>query len=208
MKIEEVVWQCLSDAVQRFNQSSDRTTLLGPRCENSQNPTDAAAAGERAITHRLAYYLEIQLRRAAIVSDHGPIVVDCEYNRHGSDGKSVSAEVEDRIKKIVKEARKKDLEADQDGFYTFSVCPDVLVHQRGVDANNLLIVELKKRSNRETEEYDELKLQLFTKSKTDSKGYGYKFGAWVVAEDKWNADERKLCIETKFSDGSGEPFNA
>jgi len=137
-----------------------------------------------------------------LISDAGPLVVDCEYNRHLAGGKSLAAEAEERIKKIVKEARERELKADGDGYYVFSVAPDIVIHQRRTDINNLLVVEIKKESNTESEEYDGLKLELFTKSKHDERGYGYKFGAWVVAEDLKPA-KRELKIVKQYKDGIG-----
>jgi len=138
-----------------------------------------------------------------LLGDHGPLVVDCEYNRHIGAGKSLEA-AEDKVKRIVMEARHRELEADDDGFYVFSVAPDIVVHQRRTDVNNLLVVEIKKRSNPETEEYDNLKLELFTKSKQDAKGYGYEFGAWVVAEDECKPEERRLKILAQYQNGYGK----
>jgi len=208
MNIEEVIWQGLEKAIARFNASGDPHSLLCPRCAKPKTETDEAAASERAIAHRLAYYLESELRKVGIVGDAGPIVVDCEYNRHLAGGKSLAEEAEDRIKRIVLEARHKELKAKEDGFYVFSVAPDIVVHQRQSDANNLLVVEVKKRSNPETEEYDCLKLELFTKTKKDEKGYGYKYGAWVVAEDQLPPKDRKLRIHAVFENGKGRELAA
>ena len=204
MSIEELVWQCLESAILRFNKSCDNRSLLCPRCNQPKSKTDAAAASERAIAHRLAFYLESELRRVSAIGDAGPVVVDCEYNRHIAAGKSLSAEAAAEIKKIVKAARRKELEADEDGFYVFSVAPDIVVHQRRTDVNNLLVVEIKKRSNPETEKYDKLKLELFTRSKEDEKGFGYRFGAWVVAEDERHPDERELRIIAQYQNGEGK----
>jgi hypothetical protein len=191
----------LDQAVKRFNKSGDPETLLCPRCENPTTKTEKAAAGERAIAYHLAFYLESELRSMNLVSDVGPLVVDCEYNRHLAGGKAL-ASAEERIKEIVKEAREKDLEADDDGYYVFSVAPDIVVHQRRTDVNNLLVVEIKKASNAEPKEYDNLKLELFTKSKDGGKGYGYKLGAWVVAKDL-DLTKRELKIVKQFKDGIG-----
>jgi len=206
MNIEDTVWHCFLKAVDRFNASGDPQSLLCPRCEKPKTKTDDAAASERAIAHRLAFYLESELRRVGLVSDFGPIVVDCEYNRHLSEGKTLATEAQAEIKAIVKKARHKELEADDEGFYVFSIAPDILVHQRKTDANNLLVVEVKKRSNPETEKYDLLKLELFTKPEADDRGYAYKFGAWVVAEDECDAAERHLKILKQFKDGIGKDF--
>jgi len=201
MNIDNAVWQCLLKAIDRFNQSGDPKSLLCPRNENPTTKSDWTAASERAIAYRLAFYLETELRRVPLVGDYGPLTVDCEYNRHLAEGKSLAAEAAEEIKQIVKQARKKELEENDDGFYVFSVAPDILVHQRRTDANNILVVEIKKRSNPETDKYDRLKLELFTSPKEDERGYGYKIGAWIVAEDNLRPHERRLRLVRKFKDG-------
>lgn len=191
-----VIWQCLEKAVERFNKSGDPQTLLCPRCENPKSKSEKAAASERAIAYRLAFYLESEMRSMDLVTDVGPLVVDCEYNRHG--GKLKTLGVEQRLKYIVEKARNKKWdESDDDDFNVFSVAPDIVVHQRRTDTNNLLVVEIKKRSNPEPEDYDDLKLKLFTETKHDE-GYGYKFGAWVVAEDECDPAKRELKIIRQY----------
>lgn len=208
MSLEDTIWQCLEKAVSRFNSGGDSASLLCPRSEKPRTKSESAAAGERAIAHRLAFYIECELRAQCLVGDSSPIVVDCEYNRHLGAVKSLAAEAEKRIKDIVWKARRNSLEADDEGFYVFSIAPDIVVHQRRMDANNLLVVEVKKRSNPETDKYDALKLELFTKSKQDEKGYGYKFGAWVVAEDELHPGKRFLNIVAQYKDGEGNTLAA
>src|SRR5664280_1181499 len=78
-----------------------------------------------------------QLRGIGLISDVGPLVVDCEYNRHGGAYKALA--VEEKLKSIVMAVRKRLLDdPDEDGFYDFSVAPDIVVHQRTTDVNNLL----------------------------------------------------------------------
>jgi hypothetical protein len=76
-------------------------------------------AGERSITHRLGLYLE-------------PLFpewdVDCEYNRNGHDPKTVT--LPDRSDPRVKRQT--------------STYPDIIIHRRGSNAHNLLIIEAKK----------------------------------------------------------------
>jgi len=198
MNIAEAIWQCLDKAVNRFNKSGDPQSLLCPRCENPKIKSEKAAASERAIGYRLAFYLESEMRSMGLASDVGPLAVDCEYNRHGAKLKTLG--VEQRLKNIVEKARNKkwgEPDGDDDDFYVFSVAPDIVVHQRKTDINNLLVVEIKKRSNPESEEYDDLKLKLFTESKYDE-GYGYKLGAWIVAEDECDPAKRELKIIRKY----------
>ena len=191
------IWQCLERAIVRFNESADQKTLLCP----GQPPEKYwPAAGERAIAHRLAFYLEDELRRTKIISDTSPLAVDCEYNRHNGAPKAL--QVKEELKAIVTKARKRKWEdEDEDEFYVFSVAPDIIVHRRGSDECNRLVIELKKASNPEDPKYDALKLELFTTPKEGFTGYGYNFGAWIVAEDKREPKERHLHIAARYQAG-------
>jgi hypothetical protein len=84
------------------------------------------------------------------------------------------------------------------GFYVFSIAPDIILHQRGTDDNNLLIVELKKDSNPEVSEYDNLKLECFT---ADEPGYEYRVGAKVAAHDQIEPDDRSLEVTAWYAEG-------
>lgn len=88
---------------------------------------------ERAITHRLATYLE------QYFEDWD---VDCEYNRDGFEIKHIP-----------------DGSGD-DGEHGSKVFPDVIVHQRGSN-HNLLVIEVKKDTNKEPDSKDLGKLHGF-----------------------------------------------
>ncbi len=197
------IWQCLEKAIARFNKGSDRETLL---CPGEPPEKYWQAAGERAIAHRMAFYLEDELLRTPTVSNVALLAVDCEYNRHRGAPKAMHVKAE--LKKIVTEARKRKwADLDEDGFYVFSVAPDIILHQwRNSDERNLLVVELKKRSNPEKPTYDALKLHLFTSPKEDDSGYGYILGARVVAEDNCKPEDRHLRIEDKYWHGERQPY--
>src|SRR5437016_858379 len=76
-------------AIERFNASIDRQTLLCPRAdESTRSSSDWPAAGERAIAHRLAFYLEHLLIHEFRLAADSMISVDCEYNRHRQAGKT------------------------------------------------------------------------------------------------------------------------
>jgi hypothetical protein len=188
------IWLCLEGAIDRFNDSADRDTLLRP---GNPPETRKFAASERAIAHRLAFYLECELRKKKLVSDESELVVDCEYNRHN--GAPKAAYIKEELKEIVEKARKKKWnDPDEDGFYVFSVAPDIIVHKRGDDSRNRLVIELKKASNPEDERYDALKLTLFTNPISEDNGFGYTFGACVIAEDKCEAQGRHLRIAKQY----------
>jgi len=96
----------------------------------------AVNANERSITHRFGSYLQTQFH---------DMHVDCEYNRDGIDPKRlmnfglVSAD---------------DTEAR-------TVFPDVIVHRRGRNNANYLVIEFKKDTNPVPLKVDAAKLQGF-----------------------------------------------
>jgi hypothetical protein len=88
--------------------------------------------------------------------------------------------------------------SDDDSFYVFSIAPDIIVHRRGDDDLNVLVVELKKDSNPEIPEYDQLKLQCFTGKPP---GYRYILGAKVTAHDLVEPADRELEVTAWYQDG-------
>lgn len=106
---------------------------------------------ERSLSHRLAHFMALS---GTIQS---PLTVDCEYNRHFGDPK--------RLKLPPRKALDREIRAT-------TVSPDILVHERNTDANNLIALELKKPG--EGIAYDELKLRAFRKE------LGYVHTAHVI----------------------------
>ncbi len=112
---------------------------------------------ERCIAARLAMYL-----REYFADYH----VDVEYNRHGEDKK-----------KLYDLLDRNDCRRDRDDEGQ-RVLPDVIVHQRGNDDSNLLIIEMKKSANKGDIEKDKRRIKAFRAE------LGYQFGALVVCETK------------------------
>lgn len=107
-----------------------------------------ADVNERAISHQLAVYL------ARLFEAWN---VDCEYNRNHDDPK--------RLDIPRRDVRTDDTEAR-------TVFPDIIVHKRGTD-ENLLVVEMKKTTSQEDDEFDFRKLAAFKEQ------LGYKFAVFV-----------------------------
>lgn len=101
---------------------------------------------EQACVFRIGLYLQERLKKAKI-SD---VVVDCEYNKNG-----------DHPKRTV--------------MFVEGVRPDLLIHKRGNNTKNLLVVEFKGWWNR-AKNRDEDKLKSLTSSKDV---YHYLLGAFV-----------------------------
>jgi hypothetical protein len=72
--------------------------------------------------------------------------VDCEYNRDGFDVK--------RLELSQREATDSDIEA-------VTVFPDIVIHLRGTNEHNLLVIEIKKASSSISSAYDIKKLKAF-----------------------------------------------
>lgn len=103
---------------------------------------------ERTISHRLAVYLEPYFSGWN---------VDCEYNRNHDDPK--------RLNIPRREVPDNDTQAR-------TVFPDIIVHKRGTD-ENLLVIEMKKTTSQETDDFDLHKLNAF-KNQLD-----YKYAVFV-----------------------------
>ena len=100
---------------------------------------------EVCITHRLAIYIEKQFKD----SPYDRLNVDIEYNNDGYGEKKI----------VVDENGKR---------------PDIIIHKRGVNTNNLLIVEMKKNTVSDSE--DDKKLCCATEQTSKFK---YKLGLFL-----------------------------
>jgi hypothetical protein len=127
-------------------------------------------ASERSITHHLAVYLQQEFEGWK---------VDVEYNRDGHDIK--------RLRDLP------DVRSDK-------VYPDIIVHRRGTNDHNLLVVEVKKMDCGHDLE-DEMKLVEFTKP-LKGKGLNYRWGLHLILQGKEQGtdslhwyEQGKLCEE-------------
>lgn len=77
--------------------------------------------------------------------------VDCEYNRHFDGSKFVG-----------------ELDAE--------VRPDIIIHKRGNDKDNLVYIEIKKEQNTTSRDYDYTKIEALTKKQGQFK---YKLGVFI-----------------------------
>ena len=105
---------------------------------------------ERSITHKLAEYLQQEF------TDWN---VDCEYNRHLDKVKRVSLPV---------------TSIGWDDLESKTVFPDIIVHERGSDERNLLVIEVKKSTNTVPESFDKNKLKAFR-----LEPFRYEFGLFI-----------------------------
>lgn len=126
-------------------------------------------ANERSISHKLGEYLQQEF-----CDWH----VDCEYNRDLTDTK--------RLKGLYNDCKPDDIEAK-------TVFPDIVVHLRQSN-DNLLVIEIKKASNRDGTTKDRRKLEAFTGDE-----YRYRFGLLLEFGVGGNPSS---CEKTWFIEGS------
>jgi hypothetical protein len=111
--------------------------------------------GERCIAARLMMYLQQAFPEYA---------VDAEYNRAGNIPKKLGLP-DECANHWDKEGR---------AF----VVPDVIVHRRGPDGPNLLVLELKKTTNPEGSDCDRMRVHAFRAQ------LGYRYGALILCETR------------------------
>ena len=124
---------------------------------------------ERAIAHRLAVYLELLFKEYDI---------DCEYDKHG------------RYTKELEGIRECDLERK-----TNRILPDISIHKRGNDNFNLLVLEIKSKTDATL--CDIKKLELMTKSDGEFK---YKFGILLRFKAERNSCKLDVYINGRKDD--------
>jgi hypothetical protein len=110
---------------------------------------------EVAISHRIAVYVE-QILQDLIRSEK--MSVDLEYNKHGVNAKILSNGQEFR--------------------------PDIVVHKRGCDKNNFIVIEIKKNKHSNQDKaaaINKVKEATKPKNPNEPNTFGYQFGFVIEA---------------------------
>lgn len=127
---------------------------------------------ERSIAHRLAYHLQ------GFFDDYS---VDCEYNGAMREGRYVRKKVF-VVKQALMDAELKlrELEKDflADQLIERSVYPDIIIHKRGNNDDNLCIIEIKKSTSVVGPDYDAIKLRSYTTHELDD-SLCYQLGIFI-----------------------------
>ena len=120
---------------------------------------------ERSITHKLAEYIQ------KYFSDYN---VDCEYNRMPNK-RNNNGEAEAKF--IPKELHLNVSQTCSDDDKGTTVYPDIIIHKRGNNDSNLIVIEVKKEANadKKSKKFDFRKLEAFTKND----GLEYKYGIYL-----------------------------
>jgi len=128
---------------------------------------------ERTIAHKLAEYIQ---------QNFPEYHVDCEYNRDveqnsGLKKVNILKERYEAIKNVVVDGASIDV----------SVFPDIIIHRRGTNKFNLLVIELKKskNTNQEARDFDIEKLHSFT-DQSERNTLKYNYGVFLTLETREN----------------------
>ena len=118
--------------------------------------------GERAIVFRFGIYFQQELNKIPELKE---LNLDCEYNRKGLDPKSIT--IKDRI------------------------IPDIILHQRGNNNHNLLVLEFKGWWNKK-QDYDKKKIEKLISNEGE---YGYKEGYTILLEKNFSEENIQQVFE-------------
>lgn len=132
---------------------------------------------EQSISHRIAFHLD------QLFADFN---VDCEYNGdidRPNNRKAISI-LKGELKEfgLLRDKEASDLEKE---FTNRAVFPDIIVHERGTNNNNLCILEIKKSTSNVDYNYDFIKLRSYTSNYYEN-NLIYQLGIFVeaVIDDK------------------------
>lgn len=160
--------QCPMNVIMNYRFNDTRSGIISALFElyKRDNALLSINANERSITHRFAIYIE---------KEFPGWDVDCEYNRDGEKTKKVEVKTSDGA------GDKK----------TSAVLPDIIVHERGREGRNLLVIEAKKNisSNKKTErETDKQKICAYIED------YNYQTGLFII----FNVENRPLSADLEW----------
>jgi hypothetical protein len=147
------------------------------------------SAHEQAISHRIAVYLEKVLNSKEFN-------VDCEYNKHLENTKSFDINILDmELYKACKcESCKNIIRNNINEIPSKNFRPDIVVHLRGKDTENKIVIEVKKEFECP---FDLLKLETLTRAKESGGEYRYGLGVFIWFSDnkpkyRWFVDGKEI----------------
>lgn len=145
---------------------------------------------EQCITHRLAIYL------ANLFPEHD---VDCEYNGSINNGRKKILFIKEKLE-LAGLLRESEFDVEQE-YIERAVFPDIIIHRRGTNDENLCIIEVKKNTSSVSPKYDRLKLKAYTsniENEIPANMLYYQLGVFIFL-DIPNAVQNELLY---FKNGS------
>ena len=149
---------------------------------------------ERTIVHKLAEYLQ---------NEFPYLNVDVEYNRNlefGKEKPKYAYIIDEEYKNLI--PKLSELHNHYDCFREhvkqITTYPDIIVHERGTNNHNILIIEVKKNNNNSDWALDEAKLEVFTTPQSNG-GYGFMLGMHLIIynDNPWRKPIYELWLDGK-----------
>lgn len=110
----------------------------------------------------------------------GDYNVDPEYNGD-------IRKIKDRKELTIAENRMREIGIDPNNENAYTLTPDIIIHTRNTNGNNLVVIEIKKDTNsQKNKEFDLLKLEHMTIDYNENH-YNYRIGVAIVFGTKTNA---------------------
>jgi hypothetical protein len=148
---------------------------------------------ERALTHKLAEHLQTRFPQ---------LNVDCEYNRDVTRGRGTPKSVKMLRQPTARELRAAADMVDVEQLLATSTYPDIIVHRRGCNEENLLVIEVKKQNSSVSHEHDYNKLKAFTEN-NEHNSYNFTYGIFILFETDCEQPSRPRL--SWFTNGNEAP---
>lgn len=149
---------------------------------------------EQCISHKLAEYIQFEFSQYN---------VDCEYNGNidNEGGRKRIIVIKEQLKALG--LLNKNEENLPYNLLERAVFPDIIVHKRGTNKNNLCVLEVKKTTSRIPFDYDKIKLSSYTTNYYEN-DLKYDLGIFMLIET--GNDNRKYDL-LFFKDGENVSFD-
>jgi hypothetical protein len=173
---------CSSGLGSRLDLGSPGLALTAPDSHHTRFPS---TIGERPIMFRLAHYMI-----ACGAEAEARLTVDCDYNRHKHNPKTF----------LPAKAETIDADGHEQLVQPKRFFPDIVVHECGVDDQNILVCEIKRTVDPRHPDIDCSRLEELTRTNGN---FGYQVGAFV------EIDQRRCAITVKYFENGmdvGEHF--
>ena len=132
---------------------------------------------ERNLSSHLAFYLKRRFNEFDIDPEYNGSI---DYKTNYKKGLEIA---EDKIKRIKKEK-------NDNNFYR--ITPDIIIHKRCIDEENLVVIEVKKDVSKANEkEYDFIILEELTRDHLGNR-YNYKLGIALELDTGENTGDYKI----------------
>lgn len=119
---------------------------------------------ERTLTHKLAEYIQKYFQ------DYH---VDCEYNSMMLGEEYITKRLNLNIENV-----------NTDDITQKTVFPDIIIHKRGDNVDNLVVIEVKKKENNHSKEFDLKKLEAFKRELNYTWAFYIEFDNLGIVEIK------------------------